>query len=399
MTLRNYAQPLAIGATLLSLFLCVCGLIVTLPPAYRGLGDFRQLYTAGYMVRSGHAAQLHDLIAGEEFQAKIVGPAVGALPFNHLAVESVLFAPLSFLPYRIAYIVFFLLNIALLFGAFHLLQPYLTSLAEVWRPLPLAIFAAFLPVSLALTQGQDSILLLLLFAAALRHFDRNHEATAGVLVGLTLFKFQYGLPVGFLFLVWRRWRFVAGFALSGAAMLVTSLALTGLPGFVAYLNTLTEMSSQFSQTYGIRYGIHPDLMPNLRGLVQAITNDARPATPVITLALSLAVVVWTATRRPSIPLALLASILVSYHHLITDTTMMILPAGLALAGSLRANSSRKNSPRVAIVSATLFVAPALLLLADARFYLLAVGMIGLLLLWDGDYDARRLGISEPSTLG
>lgn len=41
MTLRNYSQPFAIGATLVSLFLCVCKLIVTLPPAYRGLGDFR----------------------------------------------------------------------------------------------------------------------------------------------------------------------------------------------------------------------------------------------------------------------------------------------------------------------------------------------------------------------
>ena len=269
MTPRNYRQPLAIGATVLSLFLCICGLIVTLPPAYRGLGDFRQLYTAGYMVRTGHSAQLHDFAASEKLQIEIVGPAVGALPFNHLAVESLLFAPFSLVPYRTAYVAFFLINIALLAVSFNLLRPYLSSLAEIWTLLPAATFAAFLPVTLALAQGQDSILLLLLFVAAYRAADQEHEIAAGALVGLTLFKFQYGLPIALLFLVWRRWRFLAGFAATAAAMVTISLALTGIDGFVAYLRSLTEMSARFTATYGALYGIHPNLMPNIRGLVQA----------------------------------------------------------------------------------------------------------------------------------
>lgn len=321
------------------------------------------------------------MLPAKNSKNEIVGLAVGALPFNPLAVEAVFFAPLSFLPYRAAYVVFFLLNIALLAVAFRIFRPYPTSLERIWSFLPVAVFAAFLPVTLALTQGQDSILLLVLFVAAYRELDREHNCSSGFLVGLTLFKFQYGIPVALLFLLWRRWRFLAGFVVTAAAMIAISLALTGVNGFVAYLHALTQMSSHFTPTYGTLYGIHPNLMPNLRGLVQATTQGASPATLLITAALSVFVLIGAATSRPSLPMALLAAILVSYHHLITDTTMMILPAGLALASALDRPTSAAASA-IGGLSALIFLAPPILLLADVRFYLLAVPMLALLLFWD-----------------
>jgi hypothetical protein len=382
MTARRYAQPIVIGTTLLSLFLSVCGLIVTLPPAYRGLCDFRQLYTAGYMVRTAQSAQLHDFAASERLQNEIVGPAVGALPFNHLAVESLFFAAFSLLPYRAAYVAFLFLNIALLGVAFWLLRPYLSSLTEVWTLATGAIFVGFLPTTLALTEGQDSILLLVLFVAAHCALDRGNEARSGALVGLTLFKFQYGLPIALLFIAWRRWRFVSGFTVTAAAIGAISIGLTGIDGFVAYVHSLTQMSAYFNRAYGVLYGIHLDLMPNIRGLVGMFTPGASPAL-LITALLSVLVFSWTATRRASLPLALLAAILVSYHHLITDTTMMILPAGLALAGSLtkEAGGGVRNQMAVTILAAAILVAPGLLLLADVRFYLLAIPMAALLFVW------------------
>ena len=382
-------RPFVIAAALLSFFLCVCGVLVTAPQALRGRVDFRQLYTAGYMVRSGHERQLYDFDATEKIQNQVVSPAEGALPFNHLAYESLLFAPFSFLKYRTAYVAFFLLNLALLLTAFRTLRPYLGPLAEVWTFLPAAAFACFLPVALALTQGQDSILLLALMIYATRALDRGGDLRAGVFVGLTLFKFQYGLPIALLFLVWRRWRFLLGFASTAAAVTGISLWLTGLDGFVCYLHSLTEMSSRFSSTYGARYGIRPDLMPNLRGLTQAVVHGSPFVTLAITAAVSAFVLIWAATKRPSLPLALLAAVLVSYHHLITDTTMMILPAGLALGASM-SPTSKKSTP-LAVLAALIFLAPAPLLLAGVRFYLLAIPILALFLVWDGRY---ALGLSR-----
>ena len=362
---------------------------MTAPQALRGHVDFRQLYTAGYMVRSGHERQLYDFDATEKFQNQVVSPAEGALPFNHLAYESLLFAPFSFLKYRTAYVAFFLLNLALLLTAFRTLRPYLSPLEEVWTFLPAAAFACFLPVALALTQGQDSILLLALMIYATRALDRGGDLRAGVFVGLTLFKFQYGLPIALLFLVWRRWPFLLGFASTATAVTGISLWLTGWDGFVSYLHSLTEMSSRFSSTYGARYGIRPDLMPNLRGLTQAVVHGSPFVTLAITAAVSAFVLIWAATKRPSLPLALLAAVLVSYHHLITDTTMMILPAGLALGASMSPNSE-KSTP-LAVLAALIFLAPAPLLLAGVRFYLLAIPILALFLVWDGRY---ALGLSR-----
>jgi hypothetical protein len=145
------------------------------------------------------------------------------------------------------------------------------------------------------------------------------------------------------------------------------------------------MSSRFSSTYGLRYGIHPNLMPNLRGLLQALAHGPTPAAFHVTAVLSLLVLIWAATRRPSLPLALLAAILVSYHHLITDTTMMILPATLALTASLSFATNRPKPAVVALV-ALIFLVPALLLFTGVRFYLLAIPMVALFIVWDGIYS-------------
>jgi hypothetical protein len=391
MALQPYVRPFVIGATLLSVFLCLCGILLTAPDALRGYADFRQLYTAGYMVRSGHGRQLHDYDAAEKFQNEVVGPAEGALPFNHLAYESLLYAPFSLLRYRAAYVAFFAVNLAILVAAFLSLRPYLEPLHEVWILLPAATFVCFLPVTLALTEGQDSILLLALMIYATRALDRGDDLAAGVFVALTLFKFQYGLPIALLFLIWRRWRFLAGFAMTAAAVIGISLWLTGLDGFVAYLHSLTEMSSRFSPAFGTRYGIHPDLMPNLRGFAQAVAHGSTLSTKVVTAVSSALVLIWAATRRASLPLALVAAVLVSYHHLIMDTTMMILPA--ALASSAAASARGRRSAVLAVLAALIFVAPVPLLLADVRFYLLAVPILALLFVWDGTYPAA-VGAAE-----
>jgi hypothetical protein len=391
MTVHPYVRQLAIGATLLSFFLCLSGVLVTAQEALQGHVDFRQLYTAGYMARTGHGRELHDFDATEKFQNVVVGPAVGALPFNHLAYEALLYTPFSLLPYRAAYVAFFVANLAVLAGAFLTLRPYLEPLLEVWILLPAALFVCFLPVTFALIEGQDSIILLALMICATSAFDHDDDLSAGAFVGLTLFKFQYGLPIALLFLVWRRWRFLAGFAATAAAVTAISLWLTGWDGFLAYLYSLAEMSSRFSPAFGVHYGIRPDLMPNLRGFAHAVGHGATPATGVITAISSAIVLIWTATRRPSVPLALLAAILVSYHHLITDTTMMILPAGLALVSAMSPNS--KNATLVAALAATVLLAPAPLLLANVRFYLLPIPMLALLFAWD-PRDGRSPGLPD-----
>ena len=347
-------------------------LVLALPIALSGRADFRHLYTAGYMVRSGHAHQLYDYESNREFQNHAVGPSDFTLPYNHPAYEALVFVPFSLFKYRTAYFAFFAVNLALLAVSFRLLRPYLGQTAELSRLLPAGLFVSFLPVTIALVQGQDSIILLTLFVAATVSLDRGHEMTAGAFIGLTLFKFQFGIPTALLFLVWRRWRFTAGFAMIGMAILVMSAWLTGFAGLTYYAHSLVSMGSAAGEE---RYLIHPEYMPNIRGLIYTwgsahLSHMLVQATTAVCSAL---VLLCAATRRPTFPLAVTAALLVSYHGLIHDATLLIIPLGLALSGALE-SSTRRAAWNVSLVGVIL-AAPTVLFFWGERYYLLLLPIV------------------------
>src|SRR5260370_25805002 len=378
----RFLRPLVIALCLLLLLLSVFGIASTIPLALSGRVDFRPFYPAGYMVRTGQGREIYNYAASERLQNELVSKAEGSLPFIHLAYETLLFAPFSLVAYRGAYLAFLAFNLLTLAFAFAILKPHLAPLQEIWRWLPLAVFACFLPVALALIQGQASIMLLALMILSMSALEGGSDVLAGMYLGLTLFKFQYALPMAFLFLVWKRWRFLTGFAATGLAVLGISLWVTGPQAFVSYVHSLVEMSTRFSAAFGARHGIHPAQMPNLRGLAYVGTGGSQVSSLVITAASSALAVIWSAMKRPSFPLALVAAQLVSYHGLINDTTMMVLPLGLMLSA---AAAGKSRSPVwTGIAASVVFIGPAPLLFFGPRFYLLAIPMVVLFIILGRD---------------
>src|SRR5579864_8984011 len=118
--------------------------------------DFRQVYAAAYMVRTGHAGQLYDYAAQSEFQDRLVSNTRLALPYVSPAYEAIFLSPLSLFTFRTAYFLFLAVNLVALGVCFVLLQPWMSNLHAVFRWLPIAIFLGFLPVAAALIKGQDS---------------------------------------------------------------------------------------------------------------------------------------------------------------------------------------------------------------------------------------------------
>src|SRR6266567_1149229 len=161
----HYVQAL-LGILPLILGIQLLAWLVILPAALGGHADFRQLYAAGYMVRTGHAKELYDYNAQLQFQNQAVSPAAVPLPFIRPACYALLFVPFSLMSYRSAYFAFLCLSLILLWVSYWILRPWLRNLARAWSWLPPLIFVSFFPVTAALTQGQDSILLLALLAAA-----------------------------------------------------------------------------------------------------------------------------------------------------------------------------------------------------------------------------------------
>lgn len=389
-------RPLAVAVLLVMSFISVAGFLSALPIATSGHVDYRSFYTAGYMVRAGHGSEIHDYEQTKKFQDQTVGQEKLALPYNHLAFESLLHVPFSLLSYRSAYFAFLVFNLIILGLAAKRFVPYLAPLRTFWSMFPLAFMICFLPVTMALIEGQDSIILLALMTAACVAHWNHKEGQAGFLIGLSLFKFQYALPIAFLFFVWRKWRFIGGFAIAALVVTLLSLLVLGPAGVASYAHYLPGASSNFSAANDVRLGIHPEGMPNLRGLLYALSGNSGKFTNAATAVLSGVVLVWAALRRPSLPGAILAAMLVSYHQMISDTTLLLVPLGVFLLGLINQVGRAPVWPALVAVSA--FVAPSLLLFANTRFYLEVLPIMALFVIFSQFEPSPIVGTQSTDSL-
>jgi hypothetical protein len=349
------------------------------------------------MVRSGHGGQLYDYETAGAFQNHLVSDEGSlALPFNHLAYEALFYAPLSLLRYRPAYWLLAGINLGLLIISFGWLTPHFRNLSRVPQWLPFALPLGFFPSIFAISEGQDSIVIFALAVFAFALVESGFESQGGAILGLTLFKFQFAIPIAVLYLCWKRWRFVKGFVICGTAILALSAGIVGPAGLLLYAHELVSMSTHMSADSQLRYGIHPDLMMNLRGFLYEILHDKISQTSLqfITGFFSIAALAWAARKRPSFPLAVAVAVLVSYHCLPDDAVLLLIPlATLVSQGSAWTTSA----------AGLIFVSPTMLFYGGQKFYLMALPLTALIAFlqrpqWTVDLLRRRRGpIHVPIT--
>ena len=382
----RYLPDLLLGILPLLLAVQLLGWLTFFPSALRGHADFRQLYAAGYMVRTRHANELYDPRAQQEVQDALVGSDERSLPYIRPAYQALLFAPFSLLPYRNAYLAFLALNIFLLALAFWLIRPHMKNLARIWRGLPVFVFLVFYPIALALMQGQDSILLLALLAAALVALDRGWEMTGGILVALGLFKMQIVIPIALLFLFWRRWRFFGGFALSAGLVSFLSLWVVGFAQTAAYARSILSVGTGLAAANP--FPLRVSIMANLRGLIFGLTGSLIGARlpafwiQVVTVVASVIALLWVAVsashkRRgeDALVIAITASVILSYYLFIHDLSVLLIPIVVTLDRFIfnsPETTGNDREPAAAWMSAVLLVAPMCIFLIPGHFYLVSL---------------------------
>jgi hypothetical protein len=318
---------------------------------WKGYPDFTIYYTAGTMVREGMGHSLYDDAAQFRVQqafAPQVATRLGALPFNHPPFEAVLFVPLSYFPYRVAYLLWTLGNLTMLAALPILLRPHVPLLCA-WSPLAWTVASlAFFPIFFALLQGQDAILLLFIYAMAFVSWKSQRIVSAGAWLACGLFKFHLVLPFLLLLLIQEKrakgkQRILTGFILVGLILGVASIAavgvreLIGYPGYVLGLEKTMAMGA-----------IMPSDMPNLRGILYLVAARVRYFDGLV-IVLSAVLYVRAARICGSLDrdldpdrggdsdlkfsLAVFATVLVSYHGLGYDLCVLAIPV-LLVAGQL-----------------------------------------------------------------
>src|SRR5205085_1828607 len=143
--------------------------------------DFSVTYIGAYILHHGNAPLLYDL--GEQVRLrKTLYTRAEPLIFEHPPFEALILSPLAALPYRTAYLVWGLFNVAILLVLPYLIRPF--------APFPkdmlgyLALWFLFAPLGVALYQGQSSIFLLLLYTLTFIGLKQGNDFRAGLLLGL-----------------------------------------------------------------------------------------------------------------------------------------------------------------------------------------------------------------------
>lgn len=339
-----------------------------------GHADFRSYYTAGQMVRTGHASELFDYDAVKITQDNIVSHADVALPYLHPAYEAVLFVPFSKLSFRFAYFSYLAFNLALLAIVAWILNPRLESLRTLVPWLPFILAVCFFPIGATLMQGQDSIILLALLVGAEALLHSRRDIASGIVLGLGVFRFQIVLPIALLFLFWRAWKVAIGFATSGMLLALLSLWLTGLAGVKANVRLLLAISSGADPLYQ-----RPaQAMPNVRGFLYAISHGWLSPSEIRTVSLTISVVILAIVgllpmREWRFRIAIVVAALASFHLLVHDLTILALPILLTLEDCARPEQSVDVRRIYCLWTALLtFASPLILFSGINQFYWAAV---------------------------
>jgi Glycosyltransferase family 87 len=325
--LSGYKSFFVAGATFL-LLVQLLVVVLGFPGGLAGRADFRILYAAGHMVRTGDRLQLYDYEKIVATESELAGKTGATFAFVHPAYEALLFVPLSLLSYKNAYLLFFFCNIALVLIVFRLLVPNPGWLGEIWTGLPAMMVIGFLPVGICLIQGQDSIVLSLIVACAYVLQLREKDFAAGLILGLGLFRFQLVLPIVLCLSFLRRWKLLAGFALTLIAVVCLSAAVAGPSSLLSYPGYIMSMDSGLDlESQRIAHGTSPYAMPNLRGLLFVLLKGriSENSLFAITFVASAALVIWALTRRLRLDLVVMVALLVSFHGSLHDSVLMLLP--------------------------------------------------------------------------
>jgi hypothetical protein len=232
---------------------------------------------------------------------------------------------------------------------------------------------AFYPEWFCLLQGQDSILLLSLFALSFWVWRRGRDDIAGFVLALGLFRPQLVFPFIFIAFLAGKWKFVRGFIPGAALVLALSTWVVGLHGMADYARVLLAQGSQQSaRVLEKQWEVNLGLMTTWRGflwvcLPRWVPPGVRTFLLLVGTFLGLG---WAAKQMrkakgkgpPAFDLAfaiaLATTLLVSFHSFLNDFSLMILP--LLICGPLLAASAlvpRKSAYLIVTLGFLFFLTP------------------------------------------
>jgi alpha-1,2-mannosyltransferase len=227
-----------LAAFAISAFILLLGAHGVNDSAGRPLGtDFSSFYAAGTLVKDGLAAQAYEQAAHFARERAIFGPDAHYYGFQYPPVFLLVAAGLAQLPYLPALALWQAATLILYLMAMRAIMALADSAGAPDR-LWLLFALAFPAVFINLGHGQNGFLTVALFGGALALLDRR-PIVAGILVGMMIYKPQFGLMIPLVLLATGRWRVIIAATSTVAALLLLTWAVLDNAVWPAFLASMT----------------------------------------------------------------------------------------------------------------------------------------------------------------
>ncbi len=225
----------------------------------RPLGtDFSNVYAAGTLVLDGQPAAPFDPARQYAREQAIFGPATPFYGWHYPPFFLLVAAALALMPYKLALLVWQGTTLALYLATLRAIVtdreappgPPASVAAGMVRadPLWLVLALAFPAVFINLGHGHNGFLTAALIGAALTQLDRR-PLLAGMLLGLLVYKPQFGLLFPVVLIATARWRALAAAVAMVAALVLITTAAFGAPVWEAFFG-----STEFTRTVVLEAG-------------------------------------------------------------------------------------------------------------------------------------------------
>ncbi len=269
--------------------------------------EFQYRYGAARLVIEGRNGELY----GSSLEA---GPLHG-LPYDRPAVAVLFYVPFALLPPDTAFALHTALWIVLLAGCW-------AWGCRTFGPFAVLLASMFIPATLGLASAQDCVLYLALSIWSYSLAGRERPFRAGVALGLMALKFHLVLLWPVALVVQRRWRMLAGFAVTSSLLAAGSVALVGISGTRAYIGLLLKPSPVSPS---------PDFMISFPGLLMNLGIESVAVAAILAVAI-FGVFLWgvrQATLAGLYAVTTAASLALMPHAYGYDAARLLLPIWLA----------------------------------------------------------------------
>ncbi len=239
--------------------------------------DFVSTLTGANIIVEGNGGRLYTLDTQRSAQQRVLAPFIKLdpgrlLPYNHLPFEALVVAPFVALglPYPAIFGLWSLLMLLALILALRVMQSALPVKGSI-LPLLVVPLVTYQPVLRSFILGQNSPLVLLGLCLTFALTRKRLDLWAGPALLLVALKPQILPVVGLMLLLQGRWRALASFAGSLAALCLTAMLVLGVQWPLQYAQLLIGVAGW--QDTG---AIDPAIMHNWRGFATNLLGGTAP---------------------------------------------------------------------------------------------------------------------------